>query len=111
MPIMAQKSLLGHSKGGSAAWQMVGLIQTVTTGIVPGNRNSDNIDSHFKDRRFLIFPSKSIHTDGIRAGVMVRASCLKSTTTRSDAPPVLVQIRPSRRHSRHRQPPIPLCHP
>ncbi|KAJ7762020.1 fatty acid synthase [Mycena maculata] len=70
VPIMAQKSLLGHSKGGSAAWQMVGLIQTVTTGIVPGNRNSDNIDSHFKDRRFLMFPSKSIHTDGIRAGVM-----------------------------------------
>jgi len=67
---MAQKSLLGHSKGGSAAWQMVGLLQTVSTGIIPGNRNSDNIDSHFKDRRFLMFPSKSIHTDGIRAGVM-----------------------------------------
>lgn len=30
-----------------------------------------NIDSHFQDRRFLMFPSKSIHTDGIRAGVMV----------------------------------------
>ncbi|KAJ7502466.1 putative fatty-acid synthase complex protein [Mycena galericulata] len=68
--IMAQKSLLGHSKGGSAAWQMMGLLQTVSTGIVPGNRNSDNIDSHFKDRRFLMFPSKSIHTDGIRAGAM-----------------------------------------
>ncbi|KAJ6624064.1 fatty acid synthase [Mycena sp. CBHHK59/15] len=70
VPIMAQKSLLGHSKGGSAAWQMAGLLQTVITGIVPGNRNSDNIDSHFKDRRFLMFPSKSILTDGIRAGVM-----------------------------------------
>ncbi|KAF8896473.1 fatty acid synthetase alpha subunit [Infundibulicybe gibba] len=70
VPIMAQKSLLGHSKGGSAAWQMAGLLQTVSTGIVPGNRNSDNIDSHFQDRRMLMFPSKSIHTDGIRAGVM-----------------------------------------
>ncbi|KAG6910835.1 hypothetical protein DXG01_007150 [Tephrocybe rancida] len=70
VPIMAQKSLLGHAKGGSAAWQMSGLLQTVTTGIVPGNRNSDNIDSHFQDRTFLMFPSKSIHTDGIRAGVM-----------------------------------------
>ncbi|KAG6841436.1 hypothetical protein C0991_011106 [Blastosporella zonata] len=29
-----------------------------------------NIDSHFQDRTFLMFPSKSIHTDGIRAGVM-----------------------------------------
>lgn len=41
VPIIAQKSLLGHSKGGSAAWQMAGLLQTVTTGIIPGNRNSE----------------------------------------------------------------------
>ncbi|KAF8969171.1 fatty acid synthase [Flammula alnicola] len=70
VPIMAQKSLLGHSKGGSAAWQAAGLLQAVITGVIPGNRNSDNIDSHFQDRRFLMFPSKTIHTDGIRAGVM-----------------------------------------
>ncbi|KAF7312560.1 Fatty acid synthase subunit alpha [Mycena indigotica] len=70
VPIMAQKSLLGHSKGGSAAWQMAGLLQTVNSGIVPGNRNADNIDSHFQDRRYLLFPSKPVHTDGIRAGVM-----------------------------------------
>ncbi|TFK75163.1 fatty acid synthase [Pluteus cervinus] len=70
VPIVAQKSLLGHSKGGSAAWQMAGLLQYVGTGIIPGNRNSDNIDSHFQDRQFLMFPSKTIHTDGIRAGVM-----------------------------------------
>ncbi|KAF9490473.1 fatty acid synthetase alpha subunit [Pleurotus eryngii] len=70
VPVMAQKSLLGHSKGGSASWQMGGLSQTVLNGIIPGNRNSDNIDSHFQDRRFLMFPSKSIHTDGIRVGAM-----------------------------------------
>ncbi|KAF9485144.1 fatty acid synthetase alpha subunit [Pholiota conissans] len=70
VPIMAQKSLLGHAKGGSAAWQAAGLLQSIITGIIPGNRNSDNIDSHFQDRQFLMFPSKTIHTDGIRAGVM-----------------------------------------
>ncbi|KAJ3517947.1 hypothetical protein NLJ89_g178 [Agrocybe chaxingu] len=70
VPIVAQKSLLGHAKGGAAAWQMAGLLQTIITGIVPGNRNSDNIDSHFQDRQFLLFPSKTIHTDGVRAGVM-----------------------------------------
>ncbi|KAF8199703.1 fatty acid synthase [Pholiota molesta] len=70
VPVMAQKSLLGHSKGGSAAWQATGLWQSIITGIIPGNRNSDNIDSHFQDRQFLMFPSKTIHTDGIRAGVM-----------------------------------------
>jgi fatty acid synthase subunit alpha len=41
VPVIAQKSLLGHSKGGSAAWQMAGLLQTVITGIIPGNRNSE----------------------------------------------------------------------
>ncbi|KAK7463431.1 fatty acid synthase alpha subunit Lsd1 [Stygiomarasmius scandens] len=70
VPIMAQKSLLGHAKGGSAAWQMSGLLDSVITGIVPGNRNADNIDYHFQHRHYLMFPSKSIHTDGIRAGIM-----------------------------------------
>jgi len=49
---------------------MAGLLQSLNTGIIPGNRNNDNVDSHFQDRLFLMFPSKSIHTDGIRAGVM-----------------------------------------
>jgi fatty acid synthase subunit alpha, fungi type len=44
VPIMAQKSLLGHSKGGSAAWQMMGLLQTINSGIIPGNRNSEWVD-------------------------------------------------------------------
>ncbi|KAL4066936.1 hypothetical protein J3A83DRAFT_4165578 [Scleroderma citrinum] len=70
VPVMAQKSLLGHSKGGSAAWQMAGLLQTVITGIIPGNRNSDNVDARFEAHHNLMFPSRSIHTDGIRASVM-----------------------------------------
>lgn len=47
VPIMAQKTLLGHSKGGSAAWQMAGLLQTVTTGIIPGNRNSEYVHRYY----------------------------------------------------------------
>ena len=41
IPIMAQKSLCGHAKGGSAAWQFAGLIQSVYHGIIPGNRNAE----------------------------------------------------------------------
>ena len=70
IPIVAQKSLVGHSKGGSAAWQMIGLLQSVNAGIIPGNRNSDNVDAEFRKYTFLMFPSKSIYTDGIRAGIM-----------------------------------------
>ena len=42
-PIVAQKSLLGHAKGGAAAWQMAGLIQYINSGIVPGNRNNEYV--------------------------------------------------------------------
>ena len=31
---------------------------------------SSNIDSNFQDRHHLMFPSKTIYTDGIRSGVM-----------------------------------------
>lgn len=85
---MAQKSLCGHSKGGSAAWQMAGLLQSVGTGIIPGNRNNEfvphclylchilnlsfsNVDANFRKYSYLMFPSKPVHTDGIRAGIMV----------------------------------------
>jgi fatty acid synthase subunit alpha len=71
VPIMAQKSLVGHSKGGSAAWQLIGLLQSVYEATIPGNRNADNVDSMFQKHTLLMFPSKTIHTDGIKAGVMV----------------------------------------
>lgn len=79
VPVMAQKSLLGHAKGGAAAWQMAGLLQSVHSGIVPGNRNNDNVDPKFQKYTYLMFPSKSIHTDGIRAGVMVCRVISRST--------------------------------
>jgi fatty acid synthase subunit alpha, fungi type/fatty acid synthase subunit beta, fungi type len=74
IPVMAQKSLTGHSKGGSAAWQMIGLCQTVISGIIPGNRNADNVDKGLREWEHLLFPSKSVHTDGITAGLMVGGS-------------------------------------
>jgi fatty acid synthase subunit alpha len=37
IPIMAQKSLVVHLKGGAAAWQMMGLLQLIENGVVPGS--------------------------------------------------------------------------
>jgi len=71
VPIVAQKSLVGHAKGGAAAWQMAGLLQSIATGTIPGNRNADNVDAVFQQHSLLMFPSKTIQTDGITAGVMV----------------------------------------
>jgi fatty acid synthase subunit alpha len=41
VPVIAQKNLTGHPKGGAAAWMMNGLTQSVNTGIIPGNRNAE----------------------------------------------------------------------
>jgi len=84
VPIMAQKSLVGHSKGGAAAWQMAGLLQSIGNGVIPGNRNADNVDALFQQHSLLMFPSKSIQTDGISAGVMVRSHKLYSDAEASD---------------------------
>ncbi|MBW0470433.1 hypothetical protein O181_010148 [Austropuccinia psidii MF-1] len=70
VPVIAQKWLTGHPKGGAAAWMMCGLIQAIQDGIIPGNRNVDNIDKDLAEFKFLVYPSKSIRTDGIKAGML-----------------------------------------
>ncbi|CAE6423597.1 unnamed protein product [Rhizoctonia solani] len=70
VPVIAQKSLTGHPKGAAAAWMLLGLCQCINSGVVPGNRNADNIDPALREFEYLVFPSKSIHTDGIKAGLM-----------------------------------------
>lgn len=40
-----QKYLTGHPKGAAAAWQLNGALQMLATGLVPGNRNADNVIS------------------------------------------------------------------
>ncbi|KAI0262764.1 hypothetical protein BC834DRAFT_1001727 [Gloeopeniophorella convolvens] len=61
-PIMAQKSLVGH---GAAARQTASLLQTIGSGIVPGNRNADNVDALSQQHSLLMFPSKTLQTGGI----------------------------------------------
>ncbi|KAG8752051.1 3-oxoacyl-[acyl-carrier-protein] synthase [Serendipita sp. 396] len=70
VPVIAQKNLTGHPKGGAAAWMFIGLCQSISSGVVPGNRNADNIDIALRQFEYLMFPSKTIRTDGIRAGLM-----------------------------------------
>ncbi|KAH7370156.1 thiolase-like protein [Rhexocercosporidium sp. MPI-PUGE-AT-0058] len=68
-PIMAvcQKYLTGHSKGGAGAWMVNGGLQILETGIVPGNRNADNIDSDLEFNHLVFFPNQAIHTTGVTA--------------------------------------------
>lgn len=62
-----QKYLTGHPKGAAGAWMLNGAIQILNSGIVPGNRNADNIDKILEDFKYVLFPSRSIKTDGIKA--------------------------------------------
>ena len=62
-----QKFLTGHPKGAAGAWMMNGALQILNTSIIPGNRNADNIDKLLEQYEYVLFPSKSLKTNGIKA--------------------------------------------
>lgn len=62
-----QKYLTGHPKGAAGAWMLNGAIQILNSGIIPGNRNADNVDKVMQDFEYVLYPSRSIQTDGIKA--------------------------------------------
>lgn len=63
-----QKFLTGHPKGAAGAWMLNGVLQILNTGIVPGNRNADNVDPVLAKFDKILFPSITMQTDGIKAG-------------------------------------------
>lgn len=62
-----QKYLTGHPKGAAGAWMFNGCLQVLNTGIVPGNRNADNVDKVMEKFDYIVYPSRTIQTDGIKA--------------------------------------------
>ncbi|KAL8701010.1 MAG: hypothetical protein Q9224_000702 [Gallowayella concinna] len=62
-----QKYLTGHPKGAAGAWMMNGCLQVLNSGIVPGNRNADNVDKVMEKFDYIVYPSRSIQTDGVKA--------------------------------------------
>ncbi|KAI8145418.1 fatty acid synthase [Fennellomyces sp. T-0311] len=67
---ITQKYLTGHPKGTAASWMANGMIQSLNSGIVPGNRNADNVDEVLKEFEYILYPSRSIQTDGLKAGLL-----------------------------------------
>ncbi|KAJ3021482.1 3-oxoacyl-[acyl-carrier-protein] synthase [Thoreauomyces humboldtii] len=70
IPTVFQKHLTGHPKGAAAAWMLNGVLQVLETGIIPGNRNLDNVEDRLRQFKYLLYPSQSIQTDGIKAGLL-----------------------------------------
>ncbi|KFA77175.1 hypothetical protein S40288_04577 [Stachybotrys chartarum IBT 40288] len=62
-----QKYLTGHPKGAAGAWMMNGCLQVLNSGLVPGNRNADNVDPIMEQFDLIVYPSRSIQTDGVKA--------------------------------------------
>ncbi|KAI0132603.1 fatty acid synthase subunit alpha [Xylariales sp. AK1849] len=62
-----QKYLTGHPKGAAGAWMLNGCLQVLNTGLVPGNRNADNVDQVMEQFDLIVYPSRSIQTDGVKA--------------------------------------------
>jgi fatty acid synthase subunit alpha len=62
-----QKFLTGHPKGAAGAWMFNGCLQALNSGIVPGNRNADNVDQVMEKFDYIVYPSRSLQTDGIKA--------------------------------------------
>ncbi|KAJ2398450.1 fatty acid synthase alpha subunit Lsd1 [Coemansia sp. RSA 2603] len=69
-PVVCQKWLTGHPKGAAAGWMVNGVLQVLRTGIIPGNRNADNISAELEKFEHIMYPSRSIQTDGIKAGLL-----------------------------------------
>ncbi|HBS03484.1 MAG TPA: hypothetical protein DEA96_00870, partial [Leptospiraceae bacterium] len=71
LPVVSQKSYSGHSKAGAASWQMIGLLQCMKTGIIPGNRSLQNVDIAMNQYPTLLFTDETIHQhpESIKAGL------------------------------------------
>ncbi|PRT55201.1 Fatty acid synthase subunit alpha [Wickerhamiella sorbophila] len=65
-----QKYLTGHPKGAAGAWMLNGVMQALNSGLVPGNRNADNVDSVLEEFDHIVFPSVTLETYGIKAGTV-----------------------------------------
>ncbi|EXJ85584.1 fatty acid synthase subunit alpha, fungi type [Capronia coronata CBS 617.96] len=62
-----QKSVTGHPKGPAGAWMLNGCLQMMESGLVPGNRNADNIEDALEKFDFLVYPNKGVKRQEIKA--------------------------------------------
>ncbi|PVU85583.1 hypothetical protein BB559_006933 [Furculomyces boomerangus] len=69
-PLVSQKSITGHAKGGASSLATNGLIQMLMTGIIPGNLSADNISEEFEDFDLVYNPYRAIKKEFLKAGLL-----------------------------------------
>jgi fatty acid synthase subunit alpha len=57
---VAQKSITGHPKGAAGAWMINGALQIMNTGVIPGNRNADNVDAALRQFSSIVYPNATL---------------------------------------------------
>ncbi len=69
--VVSQKTLTGHSKGGAAAFQAIGLCQSLAQGTIAGNRNLECVDPDMRRFEHLAFTDRAVHSaTPLRAGLV-----------------------------------------
>ena len=58
--VVSQKSLTGHSKGGAAAFQTLGLCQVLRDGVIPPNRSLDCVDDDMADAEHFVWVRETL---------------------------------------------------
>ncbi|KAF9895184.1 hypothetical protein FE257_000086 [Aspergillus nanangensis] len=67
---VCQKSLTGHPKAAAGAWQLNGCLQMMQDGVVPGNRNADNVDEQLRQFQHLVYPFESMRDLRVKATML-----------------------------------------
>ncbi|PIA14341.1 fatty acid synthase [Coemansia reversa NRRL 1564] len=70
IPVVCQKWLTGHSKGAAASFMLNGVLKSFQTGLIPGNRNADNISQELRDYDYPLYLSNTVQTTGIKAALL-----------------------------------------
>jgi fatty acid synthase len=58
--VVSQKTVLGHAKGGAAAWQTIGLCQMLASGVIPGNANLESVDPGHEAHQHLLYSNERL---------------------------------------------------
>ncbi|EKG16124.1 Beta-ketoacyl synthase [Macrophomina phaseolina MS6] len=64
---VCQKWMVGHSKGAAGAWAVNQCMQMFETGLLPGNRNLDNVDAGLRKHEHLLFPNCTLQCGDFKA--------------------------------------------
>ncbi|RGP68527.1 fatty acid synthase subunit alpha reductase [Fusarium sporotrichioides] len=67
LPCVCQKWLTGHSKGAAGSWMINGCLQMMNSGMIPGNRNADNVEEKLRKHHHLVFPNTTLQTECVKA--------------------------------------------